>query len=88
MCSFLLQYYFKLHKFVAEINVYLKNSSASENTSHAGTPYLVTIGSAAWLGPHLPRRPRPVRPVLPLGLLKEVKMETLCEMPVRESEFV
>ena len=30
---------------------------------------LVTIGSAAWLGPHLPNWPRPVIPVLPFGLI-------------------
>ena len=30
--------------------------------------YLVTIGSAAWLGPHLPSKPLPLRPVLPTGL--------------------
>eukprot|EP00964_Phaeocystis_antarctica_P159069 scaffold129989_cov63-Phaeocystis_antarctica.AAC.8 len=29
---------------------------------------LVTIGSAAWLGPHLPSRPRPRSPVRPSGL--------------------
>jgi len=32
--------------------------------------HLVTIGSAAWLGPHLPNVPLPLRPVLPTGFLK------------------
>ena len=31
--------------------------------------YLVTTGSAAWLGPHLPRSPLPIIPVLPTGFL-------------------
>ena len=30
---------------------------------------LVTIGSAAWLGPHRPSKPRPQIPVLPIGFL-------------------
>ena len=29
--------------------------------------YRVTIGSAAWLGPHFPSSPRPEIPVLPQG---------------------
>lgn len=56
--------------------------------SQAGTLYLVTMGSAAWLGPHLPSRPRPFRPVLPLGLLEEGKMEMESEMAVSQSELV
>jgi len=31
--------------------------------------YLVTIGSAAWFGPHRPKQPRPRMPVRPTGLL-------------------
>ena len=33
-------------------------------------PYLVTIGSAAWFGPHLPNVPLKHTPVLPTGFLK------------------
>lgn len=32
--------------------------------------YLVTIGSAAWLGPHRPSKPLPLNPVRPWGLLQ------------------
>ena len=36
-------------------------------------PYLVTIGSAAWFGPHLAKVPLPIIPVLPTGfLLKQI----------------
>ena len=35
----------------------------------APKPHLVAIGSAAWFGPHLPSRPRPLIPVLPAGFL-------------------
>ena len=31
--------------------------------------YLLTMGSAAWLGPHLPSNPLPIIPVLPTGFL-------------------
>ena len=31
--------------------------------------YLVTMGSAAWLGPHRPNKPLPFKPVRPQGFL-------------------
>ena len=31
--------------------------------------HLETIGSTAWLGPHLPSNPRPIIPVRPTGFL-------------------
>jgi len=34
--------------------------------------YLVTTGSAAWLGPHLPSNPLPIIPVLPIGFLGNI----------------
>lgn len=35
--------------------------------------YLVTMGSAAWLGPHRPSKPLPLNPVRPWGFLKGMK---------------
>ena len=37
--------------------------------------YLVTMGSAAWFGPHRPKYPRPRMPVRPTGFLK-IKQST------------
>ena len=41
---------------------------------------LDTIGSAAWLGPHLPNKPRPKIPVLPTGLLSKVLVRNIINM--------
>ena len=35
--------------------------------------YLVMMGSAAWLGPHRPKSPRPTSPVRPAGFLEKQK---------------
>lgn len=39
---------------------------------HKNVFNLVTIGSAAWLGPHRPRRPLPLIPVRPTGFLHHI----------------
>lgn len=42
------------------------------NYNTNNTLYLVTMGSAAWLGPHLPSNPLPTIPVLPTGFLQNI----------------
>ena len=42
--------------------------------SYSPNIYLVTTGSAAWLGPHLPSNPLPTIPVLPTGFLSDKEL--------------